>query len=59
MAQQNLAAASAQLGVAVDCDPMLYSVDGIDSRCDWAVDRQVNRQEGVAVPINLCKLIEG
>jgi hypothetical protein len=34
------------------------SVDGVHGRVNWTVDLQVHRKNGVAIPINLCQLIE-
>ena len=55
----NLPLACAQLGdLAVSCDPVLDSVDGIDGRGDRTVNAQVDRQDGVAIPINIGQLIQ-
>jgi hypothetical protein len=36
---------------------MLDSVEGVKSRSGCTVDNQVDRHDGVAIPINMCKLI--
>jgi hypothetical protein len=56
---RNLTASAAQLNdLAMQSDRMLDAVDSVDGRCDWAVNFQVNCQDRVAIPIDLCKLIE-
>jgi hypothetical protein len=37
---------------------MLNTVDCVNDRRDWGVDCQVDGHDGVAIPINLCKLIK-
>ena len=55
----NLPLACAQLGdLAVSCNPMLDSVDGIDGHGHRTVNTQVDRHDGVAIPINIGQLIQ-
>ena len=55
----NLPLACAQLGdLAVSCNPMLDPVDGIDGQGHRTVNTQVDRQDGVAIPINIGQLIQ-
>jgi hypothetical protein len=42
----------------VQGDAMCSSVNGVHSRGDWTVDFEVDRKDGVAIPINLGQLIE-
>ena len=37
---------------------MLNAVDGVNSRRTWTIDYQVDRQDRVALPIDVCKLIQ-
>jgi hypothetical protein len=55
----NLPLACTQLGdLAVSCNPIFNSVDGIDGRGRRTVNTQVDRQDGVAIPINTGQLIQ-